>query len=492
MSAPAEKSSSEKETEDKTEATEDTKATSEESKPVSTPSETVVKDDTASKADAAAEVPTAQDTQKTDATPSTVPESNAEKSPSGEKDASLAAPHVKRPHQTPVFVTQESEQPPKKPRVDDHEVAAKMIGDSFATGKDASTSELDVPGRFPGTPSVADSAASVTGSAAGGPTSDATDSAKAKSSVANDTLASNTNSTDVADTVKANSSAANEIVTSETDDVVGDVADSAKAKESAATDALTSKTDNVSENVTDNVKASQSVANDNVTSEKTADTTSAQKDDDNKGPATTASTSDNQPAPAASDAAPDAAPDKLTTEQIAGAGNGVATAGLGTQVLNKSNNGDISSTKAATSDSPLVATGVDTSSKVVDAGASAAKDSDANQTSATNGQSSSQAAQDSTQAAQPEESKPDKPEEAAPAKNDDVNGKADSAPANTSEPEQKPQETPDRSQSTAAIAQTKSKSSGKSSEKKGGFFAWLKRKFRGEKSEKSVNGTTSN
>lgn len=338
-----------------------------------------------------------------------------------------------------MFVTQDSEQPPKKPRVDDQE---------------ANTSELDVPGRFPGTPSVADST-SVTGSAAGGPTNDATDNAKAKTSVANDTAASNTDTAAVADTTKADASPANETVTSKTD--------SEKAKES--TDAPTSKTDNV--------EASKSVANDSVTSEKAADTTSAQKADDDKGPATAALT-DTQPASAPS---------------VAGAGSDVATGGLGTQLLNQSS--DVSSTQAATFDSPLVAIGVD-SSKVVDAGTSAAKQPEANQTSTTNGQSSSQPAQDSTQAAQPEEvSKENKPEEVAPAKNDDVTSKADSAPAKTSEPEQKPQETPDRAQSTAAVAQTKSKSSGKS-EKKGGLFSWIKRKFKGEKSEKAVNGTTSN
>jgi hypothetical protein len=58
--------------------------------------------------------------------------------------APLLAPHVKRSHEVPVFVTQERDQPSKKARVDE-------------PAESVPQSDLAVPGRFP-TPSTTDSA----------------------------------------------------------------------------------------------------------------------------------------------------------------------------------------------------------------------------------------------------------------------------------------------------------------------------------------------
>uniref|UniRef100_A0A093UY52 Otogelin n=1 Tax=Talaromyces marneffei PM1 TaxID=1077442 RepID=A0A093UY52_TALMA len=62
----------------------------------------------------------------------------------GKTEAAKEAAHIKRAHEVPVFVTEERDQPSKKPRVDE----------SAGTQPN-----LAIPGRFP-TPSIADSAAS--------------------------------------------------------------------------------------------------------------------------------------------------------------------------------------------------------------------------------------------------------------------------------------------------------------------------------------------
>lgn len=63
--------------------------------------------------------------------------------------APLVAPHIKRAHEVPPFVTEERDQPSKKPRVDEPAEAQQKMA---------------IPGRFP-TPSVAGSTASGTDSA---------------------------------------------------------------------------------------------------------------------------------------------------------------------------------------------------------------------------------------------------------------------------------------------------------------------------------------
>lgn len=73
-------------------------------------------------------------------------------------DTPLVAPHVKRTHQEPNFVTQDRDQPPKKPRFDE---AADVTG-----------SQPPIPGRYP-SPSVTGSTVSRTDSGIGTGTKDA-------------------------------------------------------------------------------------------------------------------------------------------------------------------------------------------------------------------------------------------------------------------------------------------------------------------------------
>lgn len=92
--------------------------------------------------------------------------------------APLVAPHVKRSHEVPAFVTQDGDLPPKKARVDETAEAA------------TAQSKLDIPGRFP-TPSVAGSTASGADSGIATETQDALkkDTAANKSGVAGTTAA---------------------------------------------------------------------------------------------------------------------------------------------------------------------------------------------------------------------------------------------------------------------------------------------------------------
>ncbi|KAH8689398.1 hypothetical protein BGW36DRAFT_433400 [Talaromyces proteolyticus] len=61
-------------------------------------------------------------------------------------DTPLVAPHVKRTHEDPIFVTQDQSQPPKKPRVDESDTSASQV-------------QPAIPGRYP-SPSVAGSTVS--------------------------------------------------------------------------------------------------------------------------------------------------------------------------------------------------------------------------------------------------------------------------------------------------------------------------------------------
>jgi hypothetical protein len=165
----------------------DTKAAGESSKPVSSQVEPTAKDDAALQAGAAATAAGAAGTaayaaSKKDETRrepgmnhirgdsiladiGQVQETTAVPFTAGPKQAALPArkksdrqtipavaaapdvsPHVKRPHQNAPFLPQDGEQPPKKPRVNDHDVTP---------------SELAVPGRFP-TPSITESTTSAT------------------------------------------------------------------------------------------------------------------------------------------------------------------------------------------------------------------------------------------------------------------------------------------------------------------------------------------
>jgi hypothetical protein len=268
---------------------------------------------------------------------------------------------------------------------------------------------LAVPGRFPGTPSVADTA-SVTDSVTAGPTFDFAENAKA-------TPFTNGTATTKTDTIAG-----------------GNTADANIAKTPVASDAFTSN--------------------------KTVD------------PANVPTASDDKAFP-----------------------SGLAVAGLSPHELNNHDAQQSTattgapSTQAATPRAQPVTAGADRNSKVATGGndlaVSAARVALNNKS--TSVPPSSQEVQDAkpvTSASNPLQS-----EEIA-RENLDVNGKAEGAAGATSVPEQQPQETAGQPTTAAASVETKSKSSGKSSAKKGGFFAWLKRKFRGDKPEKPVNATT--